>query len=60
MAFFNYSSELVGLSRAGSHSQVEGPWTTEKYLSVTMVSRQEKFLGSRRFRMAKTVTFWLW
>ena len=60
MAFFNYSSELVGISRAGSHFQVEGPWTTEKYLSVTMVARQEKFLGSRRFRMAKTVTFSLW
>ena len=28
-----------------------------KVLSATMVGRQEKFLNSRRSRMAKTVTF---
>ena len=31
-----------------------------KGMSATMVGRQEKFLNSRRFRMAKIVTFWPW
>ena len=31
-----------------------------KVLSAIMVERQEKFLDSRRSRMAKTVTFWPW
>ena len=33
--------------------KVEVPWNTEKYC-------QEKFLNSRRSKMAKTVTFWPW
>ena len=31
-----------------------------KWLSVTMVGRQEKFSNSRRSRMAKTIIFWPW
>ena len=31
-----------------------------KGMSATMVGRQEKFLNSRRSRMAKIVTFWPW
>ena len=31
-----------------------------KGMSATMVGRQEKCSNSRRSRMAKTVTFWLW
>ena len=31
-----------------------------KVLLATMVGRQEKFLNSRRSRMAKTIIFWPW
>ena len=45
-------------ARAGEMDfKVEGPWTTVKVLSATMVGRQENFLNSRRSRMAKIVTF---
>ena len=40
--------------------KVEGPWNTEKCLSATMIGQLGKFLNSRRCRMAKVVTFWLW
>ena len=43
---------LLDYIRAGEVDfEIEGPWNTEKY------DRQEKYLNSRRSRMAKTATF---
>ena len=59
--FFSLIVKLWVLShqnRAGKmYFKVAGPWSNEKYCRPPWL---EKFLNSRRSRMAKTITFWPW
>ena len=56
----SWSEKLRSVNRAGEIDLKVGAMEQWKVFSATMVGRDEKFLNSRRSRMAKTVIFWPW